>query len=44
MAQKRERTRQAEKIHLEEVRSSSPCSLEDGEGAKMINVLKEPDL
>lgn len=37
IARKKERLRQAEKIHLDEICSSNFCSLVDGEGRKMIN-------
>lgn len=44
IAIRKERLRQAEKIHLEEVSSSNSCSLVDGEGKKMINEMKVSDL
>lgn len=44
IAIRKERLRQAEKIHLEEVCRSNSCSVVDGEGRKMINEMKVSDL
>ena len=44
IAKKKERLRQAEKINLEDVCGGNYCSLMYGEGKKMINETKEPDL